>query len=328
MPIDWTRLLTVDASEAAQLFVSHPVATAPKIRFRGFTLRFCGTQQGTVPLIDCLSRLLLKYVFPETERPADIEWRKARNKFGNNDPSRDGKAGEMLLYLFVEAFLRSPLMAYKLKDLGNSNDQVKGADGVFVGEYEGQPALLIGESKIHKDLDSAVGSTLGSLHRFHEGTAALTNELMIARKYPKERGLTQEELDAACQLMSTDSDRVLVHPVFICHDCVDIAEVAGMAKSQAEAEAALAPKMQTLAASWQAQVEGLRTKFSRPFQVFLDFFFLPVEDCLRLRQDFYEMLHGHPYESTIVRAAIDRPRRIAKVAPKKKRPTKKAGGKV
>jgi len=298
--VDWEKLLTVDYSKAVELLTSQAVHRDSKLHIRGYTIPFSGTQQRFDSLMQFLRRQLLRYVFPEKERPEDIDWAVARDRFGDNDPASDGKLGEMLLYVFVEAFLKTPLMAYKLKDLGNPNDQVKGADGVFVGEYDGQPALLIGESKIHQNLSRAIRSAIQSLQRFHEGSGPYATELAIARKYPSQRGLSADALDSAYAIISRKTG-VLVHPVFVSYDFSQIRAISRQARDCAWAETALKQELMREITQWREAIESLEKKFPKPFQVFLDFFFLPVEDSMQLRKHFYEMLHGHPYKSAAVR---------------------------
>ena len=301
--INWEQLLTVDCIKAAEIFIpQHECNDMHKLHIRGYSVPFSGTQQRFDDLMDFLRRQLLKYVFPEKERPDDIDWALGRNKFGDNDPKSDGKLGEMLLYVFVEAFLKTPLMAYKLKDMGNPNDQVKGADGVFVGEYQSQKALLIGESKIHETMKSAVKSAIESLQRFHDKSGPYANELMIARKYPAERNLSADHLVAIEEIMQQKAG-ILVHPVFVSYDFAAIASVARDATNSNDAEISLKVHLKNELAEWEKKIISQKSKFPKPFQVYLDFFFLPVENCLQLRKHFYELLHGNPYESTAVKAA-------------------------
>jgi len=298
MSVDWEQLLTIDCGKVAELFVQQKGFSDTKIQVRGYTLPFVGTQQKWDALLAFLRKQLLKYVFPEQERPDNIDWALARDKFGNNDPEKDGKLGEMLLYVFVEAFLKTPLMAYKLKDLSNPNDQVKGADGVFIGEYQGQKALLIGESKIHKTLASAIKSTLESLQRFHDNAAPYANELLVAKKYPKERGLKGESLDTILAILDRSVDHILVHPVFVSYDLGKIGEISEKSNDSYSAENALREILDREVTDWKTKIIEKKNIFPKPFQVFLDFFFLPVEDTLNLRKHFYELLHGHPYIGT------------------------------
>ncbi|MFA7403308.1 MAG: DUF1837 domain-containing protein [Pelobacteraceae bacterium] len=303
MGVNWEELLTVDCQKAAELFVCHPGFVDSKIQIRGYTIPFSGTQQNFNEIMNFLRRQLLKYVFPEKERPEDIDWAIGRDKFGDNNPISDGKLGEMLLYVFVEAFLKTPLMAYKLKDLGNPNDQVKGADGVFIGEYQGQPALLIGESKIHQTVSAAVKSAMESLQRFHENAGPYATELLVSRKYPEERELSGEILDSVFAIMNREKG-ILVHPVFIAYDFAKIGTVSQNAKESISAEEALQQHIKKEVEEWQAKIAAHKCIYPKPYQVYLDFFFLPVENSLQLRNHFYELLHGHPYESLAVKSAI------------------------
>tara|TARA_R110002073_G_scaffold1715_3_gene12482 strand:+ start:242562 stop:243359 length:798 start_codon:yes stop_codon:yes gene_type:complete len=252
--------------------------------------------------MDCLDEQLKAYVFPEDSQDEN-SWRNARDKFGDISPIRDGKLGEMLLYVFVEAFLKTPLMAYKLKDLGNPNDQVKGADGVFVGEYQGKRALLIGESKVHRKLAPAITSTFRSLQRFHDEAGPYSTELLVSRKYPKERGLSSEYLEAAIAILN-EGYEVLVHPIFVSYSMAEIATISGVAMTQEDAESALSNHVEAELVLWEKKIADQVAAYPKPFQVYLDFFFLPAEDSLQLREHFYEMLHGHPYESRAVREAL------------------------
>ncbi len=240
----------------------------------------------------------------------DNTWRNARDKFGNIAPSRDGKMGEMLLYVMVEAFLGTPLMAYKLKDLSNPNDQVKGADGVFLGEYHGKRALLIGESKVHRKFAPAIKSVFRSLQRFHDAASPYSNELLVSRKYPRERSLSAEQLEEAMAILNEDYD-ILVHPVFISYTLSEIASISGTATTRDEAEGALATHIVDELGLWQTKIADQAAAFPKPFQVYLDFFFLPSEDSLQFREHFYEMLHGHPYESAAVQEALLKAKKVA-----------------
>jgi hypothetical protein len=302
MSVNWQELLTVDFNEVTNLFTSHSDRSEAKLHVRAYTIRFTGTQQRFNRLMEFLDKRLMEYTFPEQER-GEHTWRMGRDKFGDIAPIRDGKLGEMLLYVFVEAFLKTPLMAYKLKDLSNPNDQVKGADGVFVGYYKGQKALLIGESKVHRKLSVAIRSSLRSLQRFHEESAPYENELLIAKKYPRERNLPKEVFEAAQDILS-DGYEVLVHPVFLSYDCGHIAPICRAAKDPTTAEMSLQNKIAEEFAAWEGKITAMESVFPRPFQVYLDYFFLPVEDSLHLRNQFYEMLHGHPYVPLVKRASL------------------------
>lgn len=297
MPVDWESLLTVDCDKLTTLFVEHEGHSEDKLQIRAYSLPFVGTQQRWDAVIDELSRLMLKYVFPENERPEDIEWHKARDKFGDISPESDGKLGEMLLYFLVEAALKVPLMGYKLKDLSNPNDQVKGADGLFVGEYQGETALLIGESKIHKRLKGAVISAIASLQRFHDKAGPYAHELYVARKYPRERGLDADSIESVLNIIDgTDENRIVVHPVLISYDLDDIENISLKAKNRTEAENLLKEALEAEVEDWKNAIADRKQYSPKPYQTYLDFFFIPAESSLQLREQFYERLHNRPFD--------------------------------
>lgn len=60
-------------------------------------------------------------------------WLKAAIYFGPVNPQNEGKYGELLLFLLVEAVLKTPMIAYKIKSLSDYKHQIKGSDGVFLG---------------------------------------------------------------------------------------------------------------------------------------------------------------------------------------------------
>lgn len=296
MTVNFQNLITIDEEEFSKLFNCQCENNNLKINIRGYSIPFKGTQQNNRNLMVFLRRNLLKYVFPEQQRPEDIDWALARDKFGNISPATDGKLGEMLLYVFVEAILKAPLMAYKLKDLQNPNDQVKGADGVFIGEYRGQRALFIGESKIHKDIKEAISDAFESLQRFHDKKSPYDTELNIAKNYPAQRNLSEEEIKEILQIFDEEMDYVLGHPIFISYDFEEISKISLKALSQEEAEQRLKETILEEIKVWQSNIENQKKYYPKPFQVYLDFFFLPSENSLKLRNDFYCMLHNVDYQ--------------------------------
>ena len=91
-------------------------------------------------------------------------------------------------------------------------------------------------------------------------------------------------------------DYVLVHPVFISYDFEEISKISLKALSQEEAEQLLKETILEEIKIWQSNIENQKKYYPKPFQVYLDFFFLPSENSLKLRKDFYCMLHNVDYQ--------------------------------
>src|SRR5690606_2705950 len=90
--------------------------------------------------------------------------------------------GELILYTFVEAVLKAPMVVHKISQTYNNNDQVKGADGIFIGNISGKATLLIGESKMKNNFNACVGEAMDSLKRFTKNTS-IGRELEVAKNH-------------------------------------------------------------------------------------------------------------------------------------------------
>lgn len=66
--------------------------------------------------------------------------------------SNEGELGELLLYAFLEAGLNAPKLLSKMELKTDSNDYIKGSDGVHLLETGDSFQLIFGESKLYADL--------------------------------------------------------------------------------------------------------------------------------------------------------------------------------
>ena len=155
--LDWVSILRVDSKWIIDLLLSHSKAHNPelskKLVVRAYSLKFAGTEEHLHGLVKYMADSITNFVYSDLDlKEIKNPWKKARDYFGNVDPLRDGKSGELLLYLLVEAVLKIPLIAHKIRYVGdNPNDQAKGSDGIFMGNYNDHTAFLFGEAKIHNE---------------------------------------------------------------------------------------------------------------------------------------------------------------------------------
>ena len=115
-------------------------------------------------LIDLLSSNVTNYVFSRKENldarekdniqnltiKAIKEFRKIKN---DSDSGSGGELGEFLLYTFLESRLNAFKLLSKMELKTNSSDYIKGADGIYLYEYEDEKKqkhfeYIIGEAKI------------------------------------------------------------------------------------------------------------------------------------------------------------------------------------
>ena len=108
---------------------------------------------------------------PNLTRKAMMEFRKLNNK---KDCGNGGELGELLLYIFLESNLKAYKLLSKMELKTNSEDYIKGADGIYLYEYEDEKKekhfeYIIGEAKIEatsaKSISDAFESILTHLQK-------------------------------------------------------------------------------------------------------------------------------------------------------------------
>ncbi|MRX64763.1 HamA C-terminal domain-containing protein [Maribacter luteus] len=186
--IDWLKLLKVDSKEFSSWFrlVDKKIVSGAKINF--YCLNFNKTKPDYEGFIRYLLTQVESYVFEKFEileilEDGESPQEKALSYFGNTDPLRDGRYGELILYLFVEALLKAPLVVHKIGQTYNNNDQVKGSDGLFLGSRAGKSTLFLGESKMRGSFSVCVSDALDSISRYIDNPDSIDRELSVAKKH-------------------------------------------------------------------------------------------------------------------------------------------------
>ncbi|MDD5340100.1 MAG: SAVED domain-containing protein [Candidatus ainarchaeum sp.] len=301
------KRIRVDDSWIKKNLVEHGVSTASKVKIRIYSIAFSGNQEEYLGFIGTILGKISDYVFSQKEikkikkegGSPDIN---AASFFGDIDPQKDGKYGEFILFLFVEAVLKCPMIAHKIQTY-NPNDQVKGSDGLFFGKYDGQQALLIGEAKMGLDNSTYINNALTSLDRFyisHGGGSTLDHELLVTRSNIS-TDFSKDELDYLYEVLSPGSqeykNNVKVHPILIIYNDTNLNRIETESKNKAEAEQKVKGIMPGL---FEELTKKVKTKIAENHtelsKVYLDFFFIPTSDVTRLRGEFYRKLHGAAYK--------------------------------
>ena len=300
--IDWQKLISVAPTWVAKHLTEHRVKTENKLVLRTYSLQFSGTKYETNGLIEYMANSIVNYVLTPKQIEKTIEkggqpYREAMRYFGDKNPTYDGKYGELLLYLLTEAVLKTPLVVFKLPL--NAKDQVKGGDGIFLGDYKDKPATLIGEAKTWKTLSQALKDALESLARFHSDrdTSAIEYEYFIARNRMR-TDLTEEELDYIYDCFTPGTDeykgRVQVHPVLILYDDkridgIDAADNSdGNAKLNALIENSLDKNFES--------IKKICADHGDVAKVYLDFFLIPLKDVDTFKHALFAGIHGVPWK--------------------------------
>lgn len=89
-------------------------------------------------------------------------------KITDDSPDKTGEAGETLLFFLMEAIIGAPQLVAKMELKTNSNDEVKGSDGIHIkwNEKDKIVDFYFGESKLYQKISSAMDSALKVLMIF------------------------------------------------------------------------------------------------------------------------------------------------------------------
>ena len=306
--IEWEKIVSQQHSWLDDHLKSHPPKQQGKTITRFYSVDFSGTQQELTALVESIADSISHYVYDAKQlqemKDKGIEpFRKASGFFGSTNPDMDGKYGELLLYILTEAILKTPLVSHKLSLLTNTNDQVKGGDGIFFGEYEDEFSILIGESKIHKSPSGALEDALDSLDRFHQNYSsnALGHELFIARSNISSN-FSFEEMDVLYNAFTPGTEEykecIKTHPVLLVFESSKISTIEQDAKNKAEAEALfdewLTKRSEEINKLFQ---EKLDKKYPELKKVYIDIFLLPLNNVSNFKHSLFKAIHGLDYIS-------------------------------
>ncbi len=103
--------------------------------------------------------------------------KKAKSKLKDHSDN-DGELGEILLYCLLESHLNAPKILTKLELKTNSNDYVKGADGVHLLKLnDSDYQLILGESKLNSDISKGIYEAFGSIDKLLKSNSKLEFEI-------------------------------------------------------------------------------------------------------------------------------------------------------
>ncbi|TYA13500.1 DUF1837 domain-containing protein [Paenibacillus faecis] len=304
--MEWKKLVQIDKEWINKYLLNQHFAQDFKLKIRGYSIRFSGNLLDFNSLGLFTAESIEKYVYSSKqieELGEKRAWIQAQKYFGKKDPNTDGKYGEVLLFLLVESVLGCPMVAHKIKSLTNPKDQIKGGDGIFLGEYEYQSgkfhsACLIGESKIMDSFAGGIEDAFLSLDRFHnELTSAQfsSTEFMVAKQ-----NLSDDfDLDSVYDAITPGSEEyrsnILVHPIFIMYNTNEINNIERQALTQDEAEEMIKKYFSRRGKEHLRLIQDKLANSSNLQKVFLDFFIIPVHNVQKFRNTVFYHIHGVDY---------------------------------
>lgn len=323
MAIDWQKKIQIDPGWIERQLNCHFEDKEVKLTIRGYTPKISGISFSCDSLMAELVLMIPEYAISEDRKrqlKKDLEtlygkenadkyfernnWLSAQKFFGKKNPQTDGKYGELLLFALVESILKSKMVAHKIINLTNFKDQVKGGDGIFLGNYEvdnntSYPALFIGESKIMQGFSDAVNDALDSLDRFHSPDVQAEfnrTEFVVARDTLMIDSDYEELYNRLTPGTEEYRNQVMVHPILIMFNTAHIESFESKALVPAQLDTLIKDYMLKELASFKTKIKDKLQLSSEVKNVFVDFFIFPFKDIDIFRNGMYYHIHGVSYK--------------------------------
>lgn len=325
MNIDWEKKIRIDTEWIDRQLINHFTDKSLKISIRGYTPKAFGTSFSCEALIEEIGFFLTEYVHNDSsikrklkslqakygkktgeQRLENALYQEAQTFFGKKDPSTDGKYGELLLFALTESVLKSKMVAHKIINLTNGKDQVKGGDGIFLGNYEiekgcFEPAILIGESKIMQGFSDCVDQALCSIDRFHSAETKLefnSMEFIVANKtmFVDEEDVDYDQIyDLLTPGTEAFSGQILVHPILIMYNTRKIDNIEKNASSKDQFEKLIKNYMDNEKDDFMSKINKKLKSFPNIEKVYVDFFIFPFNNIDNFRTGMYYNIHKVPF---------------------------------
>jgi hypothetical protein len=304
--IDWSKLIKIEDKWIEKHLVSQTMFRDTKVIARGYTIPFSGTKNSYKNFAVALSEIIGEFTHDKStlQKLGVLKANKNAQKiFGNIDPSKDGRYGELILFAIVESILKCPMVSHKIPS--SFHDQVKGGDGIFIGNYEYtdgkyDTAILIGESKIWQQYSAALDDSLESLNRFHDsvsGPRFNSQEFLVAK-----RGIAiSDDFDPEVlyNYLSPETDEhrscLFVHPTFIMYETKSIHSIEKKALTSTEAEELIKEYITNRHTEHVNLINNKIALLPNLDAVYLDFFILPVKSVDDFRNELFYEIHGINY---------------------------------
>lgn len=188
-----------------------------------------------LPMVKALAELLYQYIIDYciasrnrttslTSQQATKLTKEARLLFRHppliDDPDKTGEAGEMLLFLLMEAILQAPQLVAKMELKTNHSDEVKGSDGIHVkwNPIDKIVEFYFGESKLYQDVGSAMTAALKSINDFHDNKMYKHEFAMITKHFKYADENTKSEIFELIKLGEPGSGVRINHACLIGYD--------------------------------------------------------------------------------------------------------------
>lgn len=265
-------------------------------------LKFDGNKNPmTKALADTLYTYIIDYCIssrnrqePLTPKQSAILTKEARSlfrhpKISDDSPDKTGEAGETLLYFLLESVLKAPQLVSKMELKTNHRDEVKGSDGIHAkwNNDLGLVDFYFGESKLYKDISSAITSALKSINDFHDVDMSAHEFSMVTKHFKYADDVVKKEISDLF-INGNPGPNVRIN-----HACLIGFDYDGYAKVINEPSNIFAKKFkETYLTDSEEFINSLNKKLHKfeKKHLALDFFIIPFPSVSEFRNAFNEAL--------------------------------------
>ncbi|CAE6753001.1 DUF1837 domain-containing protein [Paraburkholderia nemoris] len=211
--------------------------------------------------------------------------------------ANSGEGGELLLFAFIEHFLRAPIILSKMRLKTNTNMPVHGSDGVHARwDNEGNRLVVIfGESKVHATLPAALQSAAESVGSFVANVDDRKNhELLLTTRHIDLDGFPLAYQDALKQYLhpfateegAQREDRFAILLAYTSAGYANLDKVA-IAKAEAAFQKHYSGKLASALKLAKKHLADVHIALEQ-----VDLFILPMPSVQEFRDKFDEALRG------------------------------------
>lgn len=296
LSLPWDKLLRVSSTDLDNWLILHKENQVRKnLKVRFYRIKIDNEKIDENGFINYLLSTVQNYVFDqrqidEIKNDGGDPFTEALKYFGDVDPIRDGRYGELILYILTEGILKTPLVVHKISHSYSANKQVEGSDGIFIGMLNQKISLLLGESKMRNMFSLCLPNAIQSINRFHDDIAAFEHEIKVARNHLS-TDLNKLSHDGLTQLYNVFK---ITKPEFkqfnLSHPVLLIYKEKGIGKIEKELEKNILQLLTSKSQKIEKAIDDLSNHFKS--EIILSFFLMPLNNVNDFRRALYKAFHN------------------------------------
>jgi hypothetical protein len=284
--VDWNSATVIKEADLDEYLFQPIDKENTPLRVKAYSIQPDGNQIQIDGFVKYLEKEFPKYVFSEVEyNKGYLDYDDAAQKVNPNS-IESGFIGEYLLYLLTEGVLDLPVVLRKVQTNQSQNMPVHGADGFFMGEFNGKPCIAPGEAKTYGNFSNAIDKVLKSLEELLDSNLGeeITFELPVASKTNEE--FSPEHREEIMRIFEDPlpDDYNILHPVVVCHEEKSLVKNTGEISEACEMRKKIQDDLDAL-----DYVTTIKQKdsYNSDIEVILVFMFLPIPNLQTFREEIY-----------------------------------------